>query len=656
MNRFIKVFRLLLILMLLTSGTSYGGGVDTAAPLTILFTHDLHDNLLPYSLEKDGLVESYGGYARLQTVIKQQREKDPEVVLVDGGDFCMGTLFQTIFSQEAPGLRLMGQMGYDVITLGNHEFDFGPAGLAESLTAAQTSKDPLPLMVAGNIAFPVDSAGKINEPLTKMKDAMGAYGVGEYTILERKGYRIGIFGIMGKEAASCAPMAGVAFTDPIEQARNIVEKLQKQEKVDLIICLSHSGTVSEPDKSEDVILAQKVPGINVIISGHSHSKLDQPITVGDTIICSAGEYGENLGMVTLKKSSATAWKEANYRLIPIDASIPGDAAISQRIEKFKTMVQQSYLDSMNMKFDGKLAYSPFSFAPISQIWSQHAEQPLADLISDAYIYAVKQAEGADYQPVDAAIVLNGTIRASFIKGDITVSDVFNISSLGIGPDKKSGYPLIAVYLTGKELKSACEVDASITPIINSAQLYMSGITYTFNPNRLIFNRVTDVALQRPDGSREEIDDSKLYRVVVGLYSAQMLSVVGEKSFGLLSIVPKTKEGVVITNFEDQIIRDTSAGSKNEVKEWVAIAKYLQSFDQIDGVRQIPSYYNQKQGRKIVNEQTSIASILAKPNTIAWAAYGLITFVLLLIILAIRVFIRRRRRIPEAAQIVESKLP
>jgi len=158
-----------------------------------------------------------------------------------------------------------------------------------------------------------------------------------------------------------------------------------------------------------------------------------------------------------------------------------------------------------------------------------------------------------------------------------------------------------------------------------------------------------LAVQGADGSREEINDTKLYRVVAGLYSAQMLSVVGEKSFGILLIVPKTKEGITITDFEAQIIRDVAGGSNNELKEWAAIAKYLQSFDQVDGVAQIPSYYNQKQGRKMVNEQATIGAIMAEPNTIAWAVYGFITLVVLLIILAIRFFIRRRQRTIHATQ-------
>jgi len=641
MNRLQKGWGLLLIFLLLLPGVSLASPSKSAPAFTILFTHDLHDNLLPFDTDAKGKLGSVGGFARLEGVIKQQKAQDPELLLVDGGDFSMGTLFQTIFSREAPELRLMGQMGYDVVTLGNHEFDFRPAGLAGSLAAAKNSKERLPRLVAGNMAFPADDAGKMKPDLAVLKKTLNTYGVKPYTVLERQGYRIGVFGIIGEDAASNAPMAGVKFTDPLEQAEVITEQLQKQEKADLIVCLSHSGTETDLEKSEDVILAQKVPAIDVIISGHTHTKLDQPIIIGDTTICSAGEYGENLGRLTLQKQSAGIWKESSYQLLPIDNRVAADTAVSRRVESFKKLVQRDYLDPLGMSFGEVLAYAPFAFAPIRQIAQQHAEQPLGNLISDAYIYAVKQAEGKDYQPVTAAIVPNGTIRASIVRGDITVADAYNISSLGIGPDTESGYPLIAVYLTGKELKNACEVDASITPLMQAAQIYMSGITYTFNPHRLIFNKVTDAAIQKRNGSRAELDDNRLYRVIVGLYSAQMLSVVGDKSFGLLSVVPKDQTGKPITDFEARVIRDKKNG--HELKEWVAIAQYLQSFDRVNGVSQIPDYYKHNQGRKIVDQDTSLMARISWPNAIAGAVYGLVTLLLLLIILAVRQSIRKKKR-------------
>jgi hypothetical protein len=156
---------------------------------------------------------------------------------------------------------------------------------------------------------------------------------------------------------------------------------------------------------------------------------------------------------------------------------------------------------------------------------------------------------------------------------------------------------------------------------------------------MIFNKVTDAAFLKPDGSRVKIDDHKLYRAVVGLYSAQMLSVVGEKSFGILSIVPKTREGVPITDYEAQIIKNQSGG---EIKEWEAIARYLQSFAKTapDGLPQVPAFYQQIQGRKIVNDDTSLKAVISQPNRIALIIYVMILLLLLLLMMLVRVVVKR----------------
>lgn len=611
--------------------------------ITLLFAHDMHDNFLPFKTEYNGKVVELGGYARLQSAINLEKRKDPELLLVNAGDYSMGTLFQTLYASDALSLRILGHMGFDVITLGNHEFDFRADGLANSLDVAMKSGDKLPEIVISNVSFPVDKNGVMTDELNNLKRVWDEYGIKDYIITERKGIKIGIFGIMGKEASSGAPMSGVVFTDQVKKAKEIVKILREDEKADLVICLSHSGTSANKSQSEDEILARKVPGIDIIISGHTHTTLEEPIRSGNTIIGSCGKYGQYLGVINVSKSTDNgSWKLIDYRLEPIDGNLSDDPYISQIIDEYKQMVQEKYLDKLGMSFDDVLARTEFSFVPSSEIGAEHKEEPLGNLISDAYIYAVKQAEGSNYEPITAAIAPSGTIRGSFVKGDITVSDVFNASSLGIGKDKMSGYPLISTYLTGKELKTVCEVDASIAPIMKPAQLYISGLKYSFNPRRLIFNRVTMVQIQKPDGTIEEIDDNKLYRVVVGLYSAQVLSIVGEKSFGLLSIQPKTRDGSIITDFEAQIITDTSSGRNNEIKEWLAIARYLQSFEKLNGVPMVPEYYCQTQGRKIVETESDIFSLLSNPNRIALVAYGAILLIFIIILFIIFTIIRRKK--------------
>ena len=173
--------------------------------------------------------------------------------------------------------------------------------------------------------------------------------------------------------------------------------------------------------------------------------------------------------------------------------------------------------------------------------------------------------------------------------DVTVSNAFEVSSLGSGADGSPGYPLISVWITGRELKDAFEVDASVTGLMPAAQIYGAGMTWTWNPYRMLLNRVNDCAQVLPDGSTVPLEDDKLYRVVTGLYTGQMLGTVNDQSFGILTITPKDAQGNEVTDFEDQIIY-TANGS--ELKEWYALASYLRSMGTVD------SRYAAPEGRKV----------------------------------------------------------
>ncbi len=630
-----------IMIFILVFSTTYA--YQEPREIKILFTHDMHDHLLPNKGEYNGSTVWTGGYSKLKTAIDKEKANSKNVILVDAGDYSMGDLFQSLFSTDAPELRTMGQMGYDVTTFGNHEFEFKDFGLTRHLYAAKNSGDKLPQIVSSNIVFP--DVKKMTKSSYELQQAMKAYGVKEYTIVNKGGIRIGVFGLVGEDADNCITTTEMSFDNVVKSSKRIVKKL-KRENVDLIVCLSHSGTWEKASKSEDEILAKKVPEIDVIVSGHTHTLLKKPIIHGNTVIGSCGEYGNNLGVIKLIKNPGKRWSLKDYNLKRIDQSINEDSGISQTISKFKDMVQKKYLNYFDLEFNQVLCRSPFSFIATEQIGKKLQEDTLGNLISDGYIYSVKQAEGKDYEPVSVAIVPVGTMRGSFVEGDITVQDAFISSCLGIGPDGISGYPLISVYLTGKELKNLCELDASISPMLSYAQLYMSGIGYTFNPNRMMLNRVTEAHLQKPDGTKEKINDKKLYRVVSGLYNAQMLSTVGAKSLGLLSVIPKTRDGKPIKNFDSHIIYSKSGGHTTELKEWLATARYLQSFPKAEGVPQIPYYYNTLQGRKIIDNTNSISAILGNPNSMAVKLY-LVVLAVAVVIIAIAViivrFVRKKQR-------------
>lgn len=641
MKNFKRQLSFILILILLTLSIPLSFANSDEDKLTIVFTHDLHDHYLPFDIVNKDEIINVGGFARIKTAIDIEKSLNRNVLVVDAGDYSMGTLFQSIFSDQSPQLRLLGQLGYDAVTLGNHEYDFRAEGLANSLNSAKKSGERLPEIVQANVSYPLDENGKMTPSLKLLNEAMTNFPVKEYSIIEKNGIKIGVFGLTGKDSASKAPMSEVVFTDPIEKAKEIVDILTNKENVDFIVCVSHSGTNPDKDKSEDEILAKEVPQINVIISGHSHSVFKKPLVIGATVIGSTGEYGKNIGVINFSRSN-DAWSLDKYEIKEINDKYDEDPEVLASIDNYKTLVQSNYLDNFGLEFDQVLANSPFSFTPDDYFAKTHSEDTLGNFIADSFIYSVKEYEGDEYEPIDVAIVPSGTIRGSFVKGDIKVSDVFNVSSLGIGADKISGYPLISVYLSGKELKTACEVDATITPIMGNAQLYMSGLKFSFNPNRIPLNKVTSSILERPDGSLEEIDDDRLYRVVVGLYSAQMLSAVESKSKGILSVIPKDKDGNIIGNFENHIITNKTANN-SELKEWLAIAMYASSFEKENGVSVIPEYYNTLQGRKVVEEDSSIIAVLKSPNSIAQKIYlGGAAILALLLFLIFKIATKKRK--------------
>lgn len=592
---------------------------------TILFTHDLHSHFLPVPDENGG--ES-GGYARLMTALKSERQKHPDALTLDGGDFSIGSLIQTLYTTEAAELKTLGALGYDAATIGNHEFDHKGLGFAQMLNSATSGKDKLPYIVDCNY-FPREKGDEgYCEDDEYIRKAMDNYGIQDYALIERGGITYGIFGVYGSEADEDAPTSGFILKDSAKAAQETVNKIKAAagNKPLFIIALSHSGTSEDSDKSEDEQLAKNVDGIDLIISGHSHTTLTAPIEINNTFIVSCGPYCENLGSVTIDWDRDNSKKITEYKLIPIDETLEDDAVISSMIEGYKEQVGKAYLSGYNMTYDEVLACADFD---LKSPGTAQEENALGNLISDAFIYAVKQAEGDNYIPVDMSVTASGVIRSSFHSGNITVSNAFDVLSMGVGNDGTSGFPLVSVYLTGKEIKSACEVDASVTPIMNPAQLYCSGIKYEFNKYRMFFNKVTDVKLVKEDNRFEDIEDDKLYRVVTGMYSAQMLSTVKEKSMGLLSLIPKDSNGNEITDFNSCIIYDSNG---NEVKEWYALASYLKSFE--DG--RIPAQYAAPDGRKLVTESLNPVDLLKNANIIT-----IITAVIILIILALIIFITGR---------------
>ena len=615
------VILLILICLGVVPISAAGGGAGEA---TILFTHDLHSHFLP---QNDGEGGEFGGYARLMTALEQERREHPQALTLDGGDFSIGSLIQTLYTTQAAELRTMGAMGYDVTTAGNHEFDHGGTGFAQMLTAAVSSGDKVPALVMANYKPSADDPDRLD-----IQRSMAAYGVEDYMLLERGGVTYGIFGLMGVDSDDCAPTSGFTLGDLEENARRCVDALEEQ-GAEFIICLSHSGTDEKEKKSEDEQLAKKVEGIDLIVSGHTHTTLEEPIVVGDTYIVSAGPYCENLGSITLRWDQSGEKELVDYHLTPIDETLPENETIALMVEDWKRQVGGTYLSRYGLGYDQVLTTAGFGLEkPRSGVQEGNA---LGELTADAFLWAVENLEADSPDAETVTVTADGVLRASLYAGDLTVSQAFDVLSMGVGEDGTSGYPLVSCYLTGKELRALAELDASVTPLMPAAQLYMAGMEYSFNTHRMFFNRVTEARLWE-DGVPSEIDSDRLYRVVSGMYSAQMLGTVKEKSFGLLSIVPKDEAGQPITDFSARVLRDRNG---NEIKEWYALAAYLQSF----GERGLPDTYARSDGRKDVSHSLNPIQLLKSPNWITLVTLLVLAVVIALVVLLVRRAASGRRR-------------
>jgi 5'-nucleotidase/UDP-sugar diphosphatase len=572
----------------------------------ILHTNDLHSAFIglvpaadytPFTLHDD---ETRGGYARQATLIAQRqqaRHAQGPVLVLCGGDYSMGTPFGAATRETSGELMLMSLMGYDATTFGNHEFDLGTEGLGQSINTA-VKADRVPAVLASNTGL----AG--NDPtLADLQRLIRDGVIRKYTVIERGGMRFGLFGVLGKEAISVTVGSGaVQFTDPIETAREMVKLLRETEKADVVIALSHGGLVKDSDghftDGEDVQLARDVPGIDIVVGGHSHTFLREAIIVNGHIpVVQAGKNGEDLGelVVTLQDGKLTV---ESYILHPIDDTIAGNRAIADEIERLKKNVTRIVFASRGYSIDQPLAIVPHdlpnAFSDIA------AGTILANLCTDAFREATKS---------DIGFTVNGLMRASLIRGKSgvqTVYDVFALAPLGAGVvDSTAGSALVTGYFTGIELKNLLEYFLIDNPT-HPGEWFprTSGMRFYYDMSRPPYDAVTAIELGDTDNGYHTIDisgiDEHLYSLTCPLMLVPLIVALPQLTKGKLSVVPKNRNGQPLKSRVDALVdiprRSTAQlmapkgtadkeslateksenGTITEIKEWQAIMDHLRS--------------------------------------------------------------------------------
>ena len=223
-----KILSLLLMIVLLLP-VGMGIHVEAAAEtkqVDVLFTHDTHSHLNSFSTIVDGEQKEVGGFAKIKTLIDEKKKVNPDTLVLDGGDFSMGTLIQTVYDTEAAELRMLGFLGYDVTTFGNHEFDYRSKGLANMLKAAVKSGETLPALVVCNVDWDSMEQAGLSDGQQQIQSAFETYGVKDYVVLQKGNVKIAVVGVFGKDALKCAPTCELIFKDPVEAVKQTVEEIK----------------------------------------------------------------------------------------------------------------------------------------------------------------------------------------------------------------------------------------------------------------------------------------------------------------------------------------------------------------------------------------------------------------------------------------------
>ena len=570
---------------------------------TILHTNDLHSNLiglgpeLDYSPFTTGDDRTRGGFARLATLIAKRRDArkaQGPVLILAAGDYSMGTAFGSAIGHTGAELQLMSRMGCDATTFGNHDFDLGPEVLASAINMASKAGH-IPTVVAANTDISKDDPS-----LAGLKSLTKAGVLRHYTVIKRGGLRFGIFGMMGKESIFYTSGSAITYPDAIETAKEMVKVLRETEKADIIICLSHGGLVQNKDGTftdgEDVRLAKAVPGIDVIIGGHTHTALQEAIIVnGRTPVVQTGKYGQNLGELVITVDGGKLTVES-YKLHPIDDTIPGDKAIAAEIEEFKKTVNKVLFASRGYSIDQPLcmitADVPNTFTDIA------ASTPLANLITDSFRKATH---------ADIGFNANGTMRAGLTRGKSgvqTVYDVFAVAPLGAGiVDPTAGSTLVTGWFTAQEIKNILEFLLIDNPA-HPGEYFprASGMRFRYDTTRPRFDVVTAIELGDIDRGYTAIDitekNERLYSLTCSLYIGMILNAIPKYTKGKLPLVPKNREGQPLkskvealddprsgtpdllpppgTLDQNSVATVTQNGAVREIKEWQAIMDHLRS--------------------------------------------------------------------------------
>jgi len=491
-----KVLSLVLVVLLILSSFSFVFAEDAeTVKITVIHTNDTHSRLIGTNTEI--------GFAKIATLIKEAKEANPNTLVLDAGDTLHGMPIVNI-SRGENAIKVLEAAGYDYMTLGNHDFNYGKDRLFELRDMSQVG------MLSANIV-----------------DENGEYLFTPYVIEEVGGVKVGIFGLSTPDTVILTNpnnVVGLVFKDPIEVSKEMVEELE--DKADVIIALAHLG-LDESSTLTSKALAQGVEGIDLIIDGHSHSMLEAGQLENNTLIVQTKNYGQNLGYVDIEILEGEVTGITARLLAAADtADVVPDPDLQKIIED---------IEAANAEVFNEVIATTGVYLDGVRENVRTKETNLGNLSADA----ARAATGADI-----AFVNGGGIREDIPVGDITKGKIAAIFPFGNTIEVKK--------ITGADLKAMLEWSVSDYPAAKGAFLQVSGLEFTFDPAKEIGSKVVEILV-----GGEAFDEAKEYTVAINDFMST-----GGDGYAMLAdydvlAIYGTYEEIII----DYLVANGTAGSE-----------------------------------------------------------------------------------------------
>ena len=432
--------------------------------LTILHTNDTHSTLLPYGPHDD-----WGGIARVSTLIQEIKAGGRNVLVLNTGDVFVGS-FEFNKYLGYPELKIMEGL-YDAMCLGNHEFDLGIDVLTGVLSGAIAGGAP--------VALPVLCANVNLDGHPALKSF-----VKPYLVKEVGGVKVGLFGVLNTIPVGYSEDVLALLTDPFTAAGEAAWKLRNVEGADVVVCLSHLGWMSE------YAGLTQVPGIDIIVGGHSHSVLKEAVVANGKIIVQAGEFGQYLGKLVVEVTGAGVSLESS-ELLPVDKSVHEDPALRATLNALRDgIVSDPRFGPVYSKY---VATAPWD---LTERWDEslpERDTPFGNLVADAIRASVRNAG----YPADIALEALGYTAAGIPAGKVVGNDIMKALPYGYDPASGLGFKIDTVLLAGLQILAGLEFSVSMAEYMDEMAMQPCGLTFEYDsskdpmdPGQLVYNMST----------------------------------------------------------------------------------------------------------------------------------------------------------------------